>query len=199
MTAKERYLAIRTSRDDVRSSLFDLPLSFLQIAIRETTPTQCRLQPISANLFVLAVAGARHYVRSVATEAWLKTFLSDHGGVAGTVHLLDGELLRLSSAVNIPPPVVKITETIPKGKGMAGLAWERDEVSATCHLKCDNRGDVRPDAKAVAAPAALAMPVLSAAGSLRAVVGIAFMGERNFSTEQLHAFETAAASLPHAG
>jgi L-methionine (R)-S-oxide reductase len=47
--------------------------------------------------------------------------LSDHGGIAGTVHLLEGDLLKLSSAVNIPPPVVKITETIPKGKSMASL------------------------------------------------------------------------------
>lgn len=135
----------------------------------------------------------------MATEAWLKTFLSDHGGVAGTVHLLDGELLKLSSAVNIPPPVVKITETIPKGKGMAGLAWERGEVVATCNLKSDSSGDVRPGAKAVAAQAALAIPVRSATGGLRAVVGIAFMGEREFSTEQLQAFEAAAASLPHSG
>ncbi len=132
----------------------------------------------------------------MGTDAWLKSFLSDHGGVAGTVHLLEGELLRLSSAVNIPPPVVKITETIPKGKGMAGLAWERDEVVATCNLKRDSTGDVRPGAKAVAAQAALAIPVRAAAGGLRAVVGIAFMGERDFSTEQLQAFETAAASLP---
>ena len=140
-----------------------------------------------------------HYVRPVATDAWLKTFLSDHGGIAGTVHLIDGELLRLSSSVNIPPPVVKITETIPKGKGMAGLAWERDAVVATCDLKSDNSGDVRPGAKAVDAQAALAIPVRSAAGGLRAVVGIAFMGERNFSAEQLQAFESAAASLPQSG
>jgi hypothetical protein len=29
----------------------------------------------------------------VTTDTWLKTFLSDHGGIAGTVHLLEGELL----------------------------------------------------------------------------------------------------------
>jgi hypothetical protein len=39
------------------------------------------------------------------------------------VHERHGETLRLSAAVNIPPPVVRATETIPKGKGMAGLAW----------------------------------------------------------------------------
>jgi hypothetical protein len=110
--------------------------------------------------------------------------------------VLQGDVLRLASSVNIPPPVIKATETIPKGKGMAGLAWERDEVVATCNLKEDNSGDVRPGAKAVDAQAALAIPVRSASGSLRAVVGIAFMGERNFSDEELAAFVSAAASLP---
>lgn len=135
----------------------------------------------------------------MATDAWLKTFLSDHGGVAGTVHLLQGDVLKLVSSVNIPPPVVKVTETIPKGKGMAGLAWERDQIVATCNLKSDETGDVRPGAKAVDAQAALAIPVRAAGGGLRAVVGIAFMSERNFSDQELRAFEAAAASLPNAG
>lgn len=151
-----------------------------------------------SNVHVLGLAplSSWHYVPGVATEAWLKNFLSDHGGIAGTVHLLQGDLLKLASSVNIPPPVVKVTDTIPKGKGMAGLAWERDEVVATCNLKSDNSGDVRPGAKAVEAQAALAIPVKTASGALRAVVGIAFMGERDFSEQELEAFQTAAASLP---
>lgn len=135
----------------------------------------------------------------MATEAWLKSFLSTHGGVAGTVHLLEGDVLKLASSVNIPPPVVKVTEIIPKGKGMAGLAWERGEVVATCNLESDESGDVRPGAKAVNAQAALAIPVRAPAGELRGVVGIAFVGERNFSVQELQAFEAAAASLPDAG
>jgi len=135
----------------------------------------------------------------VTTEAWLRTFLSQHGGVAGTVHRLEGEVLKLASAVNIPPPVVKVTEIIPKGKGMAGLAWERDRPVATCNLKDDKSGDVRPGAKAVDAQAAVAIPVRAEGGSLRAVVGIAFLGEREFSEQELGAFEAAAASLPEAG
>lgn len=134
----------------------------------------------------------------MATEAWLKSFLSQHGGIAGTVHLLQGDVLKLSSSVNIPPPVVRVTEIIPKGKGMAGLAWERGEVVATCNLKADATGDVRPGAKAVDAQAALAIPVSGPSGGLRAVVGIAFSGERDFSSQELHAFSTAAASLPDA-
>lgn len=112
------------------------------------------------------------------------------------MHRVQGELLRLSSSVNIPPPVVKVTESIPKGKGMAGLAWERDAIVSTCNLQEDKTGDVRPGAKAVNAQAALAIPVRTASGSLRAVVGIAWLGERTFSETELAAFEESASSLP---
>jgi L-methionine (R)-S-oxide reductase len=129
-------------------------------------------------------------------ESWLRAFLGTHGGVAGTVHRREGEALLLSAAVNIPPPVVRLTETIPKGKGMAGLAWERNSAVATCNLKTDESGDVRPGAKAVAAQAALAIPVRASDGEVRAVVGIAFLGEREFSDTELSAFEQAASALP---
>ncbi|HTQ02739.1 MAG TPA: GAF domain-containing protein [Polyangiaceae bacterium] len=131
-----------------------------------------------------------------AVETWLKGFLGEHGGVAGTVHERDGDVLRLRAAVNIPPPVVKATETIPKGKGMAGLAWERNQSVSVCNLKDDRSGDVRPGAKAVDAQAALAIPVRAPSGELRAVVGVAFMGERDFSEAELARFEALAAALP---
>ena len=105
----------------------------------------------------------------------------------------------MASHVNLPPPVVTVTDSIPIGQGMAGLAGERDEVVGTCNLKSDSRGDVRPGAKAVDAQAALAIPVRAAGGKLRAVVGIAFMGERNFSEQELKSFEEAAAALPGGG
>jgi len=152
-----------------------------------------------ASIAAIAGTSGRHYLQRVATETWLSTFLTDHGAVAGTVHVLEGDVLKLSAAVNIPPPVMKITETIPRGKGMAGLAWERNEVVATCNLKTDTTGDVRPGAKAVGAQAALAIPVHGASGALRAVVGIAFLGERDFSEQELRGFQEAAASLPQAG
>jgi L-methionine (R)-S-oxide reductase len=133
---------------------------------------------------------------TTALETWLKGFLGQHGGIAGTVHEREGELLRMRAAVNIPPPVVKVTETIPKGKGMAGLAWERQKAVAVCNIKSDQSGDVRPGAKAVDAQAALAIPVRGADGEVRAVVGIAFSGEREFSDDELLRFETLAAAVP---
>ena len=133
---------------------------------------------------------------SPTLETWLRSFLGAHGGAAGTVHERDGDTLFLRAAVNIPPPVVRVTETIPKGKGMAGLAWERNRSVATCNIKTDESGDVRPGAKAVDAQAALAIPVRAADGEVRAVVGIAFMGERDFPEAELAEFERLASALP---
>jgi hypothetical protein len=79
---------------------------------------------------------------------------------------------------------------------MAGLAWERDRAVATCNLKTDQSGDVRPGAKAVNAQGAVAIPVRDGNGGLRAVVGIAFATERDFDDDALSSFEREASALP---
>jgi len=129
-----------------------------------------------------------------AVDAWLQAFLRDHGGIAGTVHELTGTELVMTSAVNIPPPVIQATQRIPRGKGMAGLAWERNRAVSVCNLATDDSGDVRPAAKAVNAQAAVAIPV-RAEGEVAAVVGIAFLGEREFDDAALARLEAAAATL----
>ena len=86
--------------------------------------------------------------------------------------------------------------SIPKGKGMAGLAWERDEPVHTCNLKTDTTGDVRPGAKAVDANAAVAIPIHGSSGEIRGVVGIAYMGERDITEGELQALRDQAEKLP---
>lgn len=132
----------------------------------------------------------------MSLDVWLKNFLSDHGAIAGTVHYLKGDALELAASINIPPPVVQKTQSIPRGKGMAGLAWERDEIVSTCNLKTDNTGNVQPGARAVNAQAAVAIPVHGERGEVRAVVGIAFMGDRDFGSDELERFKRAAEVLP---
>lgn len=137
-------------------------------------------------------------------ETWLSEFMRRHGAAAGTVHVREKDpsgatdLLVLRTAINIPPKVQEVTRVIPKGKGMAGLAWERDRAVATCNLQTDTTGDVRPGARAVDAQAAVAIPVRAPDGHLRAVVGIAFMSERNFGDDELTELERDTTSLPPA-
>jgi len=129
-------------------------------------------------------------------EQWLRHFIERNGGVAGTIHLLGREQLELAAAVNIPPKVIEVVRTIPRGKGMAGLAWERDEPVHTCNLKTDTSGDVRPGAKAVDANAAVAIPIHTAGRAVRGVVGIAYMGEREITERELDDLRKQAEALP---
>ena len=131
-----------------------------------------------------------------AIEQWLQSFVSGNGGAAGTVHRVEGGELVLQAAYNIPEPVRRITARIPRGKGMAGLALERNQPVSTCNIKTDHTGDVRPGAKAVDAKAAVALPVHDSGGQVRAVVGIAYADERELDDAQLAELSRRAKALP---
>jgi hypothetical protein len=129
-------------------------------------------------------------------DSWLPKFLSTQKAVAGTIHVAHAGGLKLAAAVNIPPPVQQTVAFVPNGKGMAGLALQRGIPIQTCNLKEDTSGAVKPGAKAVDAKAAIAIPVKTNDGAIRAVVGIAFEQEREFSEADLAALTEAAATLP---
>jgi L-methionine (R)-S-oxide reductase len=137
---------------------------------------------------------------SVATAEqmteWLQNFMAREGAVSGTVHLNDGGTLKLASAVNIPDKVREIVAIVPNGKGMAGLALQNGEPVHTCNLKEDTSGSVKPGAKAVDAQAAVAIPVRDDSGFVRAVVGIAFQEERQWTQDELHRLTSAVSGLP---
>ena len=131
-------------------------------------------------------------------STWLRDFLSRHRAVAGSVHLVDGDHLALAAAHNLPPKVIELTSTIPLGKGMAGLAWQHDKPIQTCNLKEDTSGAVKPGAKAVDGKAAVALPVKDASGTIRAIVGLAWMDERELPANEIAAIDQDARSLPEA-
>jgi len=129
-------------------------------------------------------------------QSWLETFVRTQGGVAGTVHRREGDNLLLAASHNIPPPVVQVVAIVPKGKGMAGLAFERRQPVQTCNLQTDKTGDVKPGARAVNAQAAIALPVPDATGETRAVVGLAFANELEITPEHTARLTAAAGTLP---
>ena len=131
-----------------------------------------------------------------AINDWLRGFLARHQAVAGNVHVVRGDVLAIAGAINIPRTVQEITATIPMGKGMAGLAWQHDKPIQTCNLKDDDSGQVRPGAKAVDAKAAVALPIHDPSGTIRAIVGLAWMHEDELTDAQLAAISKDAASLP---
>lgn len=133
---------------------------------------------------------------SAQLTGWLTDFIGRNGGVAGTVHVTRGDELVLSAWHNIPPPVRELSAVVPNGKGMAGLAMQREQPVQTCNVQTDDSGDVRPGARSVGAQAAVALPVHDPAGAVRAVVGIAFLGERELPQDEVERLRDDATSLP---
>lgn len=136
------------------------------------------------------------YEKNQAQQEWLESFIAQHGGIAGTVHVQRGEDLYLTAAHNIPPKVVAIVAHVPRGKGMAGLAQVKQEPVQTCNLQTDETGNIKPGAKAVDAQAAVALPVLDSAGTVRAVVGIAWSDEAEIGAAEQQSLMEMAAALP---
>jgi L-methionine (R)-S-oxide reductase len=65
----------------------------------------------------------------------------------------------------------------------------------TCNLKDDASGAVKPGAKAVDARAAVALPVHNLDGTVRAVVGLAWMDERVLGDDTIAAIARDAEQL----
>lgn len=128
-------------------------------------------------------------------DVWLAEFLRVNGGVAGSVHRMNGTELALAASVNLPPPVVEAVRRVPIGRGMAGQAAESKRPFQTCNLKADPSATVRPGARLVSAQAAVALPVMDAGGGVRAVVGIAFAREGEIGEPELRRLADAAARL----
>ncbi|MEA2571485.1 MAG: L-methionine (R)-S-oxide reductase [Acidobacteriota bacterium] len=130
-------------------------------------------------------------------QQWLEALIARLGGSAGTVHIQRDEDLYLTASHNIPPQVIAIVSRVPHGKGMAGVAQVKRAPVQTCNLQTDQSGTIKPGAKAVDAQAAIALPVLNADGSVRAVVGIAWMREGEITPADEESMMQLAAALPH--
>ena len=111
-------------------------------------------------------------LQSGELQSVLVASLEHFGCQAGTVHLLRDGVLKLAAHSGIPAPVVQIVDTVPIGKGIAGLAAERKEPITICNLQTDSSGQARPGAKATGMEGSLAVPMLTN-GELRGVLGIA--------------------------
>jgi signal transduction protein with GAF and PtsI domain len=102
----------------------------------------------------------------------------------GTVHVLRDGLLRLTTHTGLPPHIAQIVETVPIGKGIAGLAAERREPVNICNLQSDASGQARPAAKGTGMEGSLAVPMLAASGELRGVLGIATAEAHDWTKEE---------------
>ena len=96
---------------------------------------------------------------------------------SGTIHLVGADgLLHLQAATpGFPEAVMATIQSIPVGKGMAGLAAQRRQPVDACNIQTDTTGDVRPGARATTMSGALVVPIFRG----DAVIGTLGVGNRS--------------------
>ncbi len=129
-------------------------------------------------------------------EQSLRVIVAHFKAQIGTIHTLgaDGMLHMRAHTPGIPEPVLAATQVIPIGKGIAGLAVERREPVNLCNLQRDESGDVRPGARATGAMGSVCVPMMVGEKAVGAL-GIAVMGERDFSDAEVDDLLEAGRSL----
>lgn len=126
----------------------------------------------------------------------LQEILRHFDAQAGTVHWLDRQngMLKLGAHHNIPPHITQIVETVPLGKGIAGLAAEKREPIALCNLQTDTSGQARPAAKSTGMEGSLAVPML-VDGELHGVLGVAKACAHDWTDDEKTVLLTYAAEM----
>jgi len=117
------------------------------------------------------------------------------GADTGTLHLLEDGVLVLRGHVGLPPHVAQIVGRVPVGKGMAGLAAERNEPVSACNIQTDTTGDVRPRAKDTGVNGAIVVPVRDRAGRVRGTLGIGVHRVYDYTPEETERLLQEAARL----
>ena len=129
-------------------------------------------------------------------EQALAAIVAHFGADSGTIHMMgdDGVLHLKAATASIPPFVLDRVRIVPVGKGMAGLAVERNEPVNACNIQTDTSGDVRPGAKATGMQGAMVVP-MRRGGAAMGALGIANRGERTFTGQEIELLIRAGALL----
>ena len=116
----------------------------------------------------------------------LNVLIGAFGCTTGTVHMLDEQsgMLKMAAHRGIPDVVLDKIQTIPIGKGMAGIAAERREPVQVCNLQTDSSGVVRPGARDTRMEGSIAAPMLSTSGILKGALGVAKPVPYDFTQEE---------------
>ncbi|MBI3768680.1 MAG: GAF domain-containing protein [Deltaproteobacteria bacterium] len=115
----------------------------------------------------------------------LAAIMGQFSADTGTIHRLDGDVLLLEAEVGLPPPVVAIVRRVPVGKGMAGLAAERNAPVSSCNIQVDTTGDVRPGARQTGVNGAIVVPIRDDAGAVRGTLGIGVRRKYEYDADEI--------------
>ncbi|MDZ4404207.1 GAF domain-containing protein [Prosthecobacter sp.] len=116
---------------------------------------------------------------------FLTRTIADFGCTTGTLHRLDpaDKHLKLVAHQGIPEALMPIIQSIPVGKGIAGVAAERREPVEMCNLQTDTSGVAKPGAKQTQVQGTLAVPVMDG-NRLCGTLGIGKLVPYDFTVEE---------------
>lgn len=128
-------------------------------------------------------------------QAELEGIIGRFGADTGTIHLIEDGILILKAHAGVPPQVVEIVTRVPIGKGMAGLAAERNEPVSKCNIQADQSRDVQPRAKETGVSGALVVPIRDSQGNAVGALGIGVHRQYEYSKTEIACLLEEAARL----
>jgi len=128
-------------------------------------------------------------------QSELESIVRAFGADTGSIHLLEDGILKLKAQVGLPPRVAEIVALVPIGKGMAGLAFERNAPVSTCNIQTDDSGDVKSGARATGVNGAIVVPIRDSEGHARGALGIGVHREYEYSEDETARLMVQAAKL----
>jgi L-methionine (R)-S-oxide reductase len=115
----------------------------------------------------------------------LEAIISRFGADTGTIHLVENGVLILRAQVGVPAQVLQIVGKVPIGKGMAGMAAERNEPVSHCNIQVDTTGDVREGAKHTGVGGAVVVPIRDRDGHAVGALGIGVHRAHEYSQAEV--------------
>jgi len=130
-------------------------------------------------------------------QSQLEAIMAQFHADTGSIHLLEGGVLILKAQVGLPPHIAEIVGRVPVGKGMAGLAFERNEPVSSCNIQADESGSVRPGARDTGVNGAIVVPIRNADGEACGALGIGVRHAYEYTPDETARLLSMAAGLAH--
>jgi L-methionine (R)-S-oxide reductase len=126
----------------------------------------------------------------------LEEIVREFAADTGSIHWLENGALMLKAHFGLPPHILPHISIVPVGKGMAGLAAERNEPVSVCNLQTDDSGKFPSGAKATGVNGAIVVPIRDAAGKMQGTLGIGVHRDYEYTAAEIeHLLDLAAAFL----
>lgn len=132
-------------------------------------------------------------------QAQLEEIVRQFKADTGSIHLIEDGILSLKAHVGLPPRVIEIVTSVPIGKGMAGLAAERNEPVSSCNIQTDQTGNVNSGARATGVNGAIVVPIRDSQGQVRGALGIGVHHDYEYTDAETARLLEIAAQLDDTG